>query len=115
MRVSGEDRRCGSRSCHREVPLGVVVQNIWEKWGIRGVSTVGSVDFITHGTFPNLPAAASRDTKGEKGSDRYDGVNTPLAGHDLTDTCHPQTLVWMHWEASVLLTGTETRWRWVFC
>lgn len=90
-----------------------------------GVST----EFILHGMYATPPRVASTDTKGKRGNGRYDGGDTPLAGHDLTRICYPQTLVcscfliptsslallqepgtgWLHWSPpSLCPSETET-------
>jgi len=49
--------------------------------GIVEVST----EFIPHDTYTSPHVAASTDTKGKRGNRIYDGGDTHLAGHDLTD------------------------------
>lgn len=48
---------------------------------ITGVST----EFTPHGMYASPSIAASKDTKGKRSNGRYDGGDTPLAGHDLTN------------------------------
>lgn len=55
--------------------------------GITGIST----EFIPHGTYARPPVNSQYGH--QVGNGRYDGGDTPLAGHDLTDICYPQTLV----------------------
>lgn len=65
--------------------------------------TAVSIEFTPRGMYASPPIAASMDTKGKRGNGRYDGGDTALAGHDVTDTCYVQTLI-----CSCFLTPTSS-------